>query len=89
MPIATTTSPGSGAPTTEMVNVLNSSNDQTLSLFAKGMSIDAPGPATFTLEQITALPPPMAARIGLPSFGWIKAWPCSISPIDPTIAAFE
>jgi hypothetical protein len=30
--------------------------------------------------EVTALPPPIAARIGLPSIGWTQELPCSISP---------
>ena len=36
---------------------------------------------------INDLPPPTAARIGLPNFGWIIAPPCSTSPATPTMAA--
>src|SRR5687767_3364425 len=87
--IATTTSLGRGASGTEIVTVPKSSNDQTLSLLENGISIAAPDPATLTLEQMTAFPPPIAARIGLPSLGCTRAWPCSSSPSAPTIAALE
>jgi len=38
-------------------------------LCPSGTSRLAPAAATFTFEEITALPPPIAARIGLPSIG--------------------
>ena len=36
-----------------------------------------------SLQRITAAPPPTAARIGLPSLGWIIAPPCSTAPAAP------
>src|SRR5258705_7125814 len=61
-------------------------NDQESPLRPSGTSRLGPAGATFTFEEITALPPPIAARIGLPSIGWTHPPPCSISPLTPTRA---
>ena len=53
------------------------------SLCASGTSIALPAGATFTFDEMIASPPPTAARIGLPSLGWISAPPCSNSPATP------
>jgi len=55
-------------------------------LWPSGTSSAAPAAATFTLEGMTASPPPIAARIGRPIVGWMQAPPCSISPFTPTMA---
>jgi len=52
---------------TETVIVSKCANDQESSLWPSGTSRLVPAAATFTFEEITALPPPIAARIGLPS----------------------
>ena len=41
---------------------------------------------TFCVEGMSASPPPSAARMGLPIFGWQSAAACSRSPFTPTIA---
>ena len=48
-----------------------------------GTSRLAPTAATFTFDEITALPPPIAHRIGLPSIGCTQAPPCSIFAVNP------
>ena len=57
------------ASATDTVIVSKYGNDQESSLWPSGTSTLAPAAATFTFEEITALPPPIAARIGLPSIG--------------------
>src|SRR6516165_12648356 len=69
---------------TETVIVSKCANDQESSLWPSGTSRLVPAAATFTFDEITALPPPIAARIGLPSNGCTQAPPCSISPSPPT-----
>src|SRR6516162_6624693 len=86
--IITTISSGRGASSLEIVTVARWSNDQILSLWANGTSIDVPGPPILTLDEMIASPPPTASRIGWPRRGWSIAAPCSISPPTPTIAAF-
>ena len=49
-------------------------------------TVDAPGGPILTAEGISAAPPPIASRKGLPSLGWSTAWPCSNSPAVPTMA---
>src|SRR6516165_1402959 len=66
--IMTRISFGCGAAT-DTVIVSKWGNDQGSSLCPSGTSRVAPAAATFTFDEITALPPPIAARIGLPSIG--------------------
>src|SRR5439155_22229514 len=84
--ITTRISFGRGASATDTVIVSKCGNDQESSLCPSGTSRLVPAAATLTLEDITALPPPTAARIGLPSIGCAHAPPCSISPLTPTSA---
>src|SRR5215469_17032792 len=84
--ITTRISSGRGASATETVIVSKCGKDQESSLCPSGTSSNAPAAATLTFDPINAFPPPIAARIGLPSIGWTQAPPCSISPATPTIA---
>ena len=86
MAITTRISSGRGASATDTVIVSKCGNDQNRPCAPSGTSRLAPAAATFTFEEITALPPPIATRIGLPSIGWTQAPPCSISPLTPTSA---
>jgi hypothetical protein len=62
--ITTTISFGRGASATDTIIVLKCAKDQESSLCPSGTSRLAPAAATFTFDEITALPPPIAARIG-------------------------
>src|SRR5277367_6005024 len=86
--IAMTTriSAGRGASANDTVIVSKCANDQESSLWPSGTSRIAPVVATLTFDEMTACPPPTAARIGRPIIGWTQAPPCSISPSTPTRA---
>ena len=57
------------------------------SLKWSGTSMAVPGPPSFLADGMMALPPPTAARKGVPSVGWRIAAACSYSPSTPTMAA--
>src|ERR1700719_3845085 len=73
MAITTRISSGRGASATDTVIVSKCGNDQESSLCPSGTSSKAPAAATLTFDPMTAFPPPIAARIGLPSIGWTQA----------------
>src|SRR5215471_8658238 len=77
MAITTRISSGRGASATDTVIVSKCGNDQESSLCPSGTSRLASAAATFTFEEMTALPPPIAARVGLPSIGRTRTRLCS------------
>jgi homoserine O-acetyltransferase len=83
----TTISSGRGASATMTVMVASSGKWKMLSLLASGTSMLVPAAATLVVEGISDSPPPTAARMGWPSFGWTMAAACSSSPLTPAMAA--